>query len=90
MSDGSAFQGQLVVTNSDLFAVSGLNIVLARDLTSADDGVHPTTIIAVYNGQVTRTNVSFTASSAGTGTTALPALPPKPLVPKHKPRGIQP
>jgi hypothetical protein len=46
MSDASQFSGTLSTSNTDLYAISGLNIVTARALTSADDGAHATTITA--------------------------------------------
>jgi hypothetical protein len=46
MSDGSQFAGTLTTSNTDLYAISGLNIVTARAMTSADDGAHATTITA--------------------------------------------
>ena len=46
MSDGSQFAGTLTTSNTDLYAISGLNIITARALTSADDGAHSTVIAA--------------------------------------------
>ena len=52
MSDGSQFTGTLSSSDtSGFFAISGLNIVTARALTSADDGAHSTTITASQGGQ---------------------------------------
>jgi hypothetical protein len=52
MSDGSQFAGTLTSSDtSGFFAISGLNIVTARALTSADDGAHSTTITASQSGQ---------------------------------------
>ena len=52
MSDGSQFAGTLTSSDtSGFFAISGLNIVTARALTSADDGTHSTTITASQGGQ---------------------------------------
>jgi hypothetical protein len=52
MSDGSQFEGTLTSSDtSGFFAISGLNIVTARALTSADDGTHSTTITASQGGQ---------------------------------------
>ncbi len=49
MSDGSFFTGTL--TSSDpFFAVSGMDIVTARQLTPADDGTHTTIITALQGG----------------------------------------
>ena len=60
MSDGSQFTGTL--TSSDttgFFAISGLNIVTAQALTSADDGTHSTTITASQNGQSVSMEISI-------------------------------
>ena len=52
MSDGSQFTGKLTSSDtSGFFAISGLNIVTARALTSADDGTHSTTITASQGGR---------------------------------------
>jgi hypothetical protein len=52
MSDGSQFTGTLTSSDtSGFFAISGLNIVTAQALTSADDGTHSTTITASQGGQ---------------------------------------
>ncbi len=37
-SDGSAFAGPLVLDNTDKFAVKGLQIITARNLSATDDG----------------------------------------------------
>jgi len=50
--DGSQFTGTLTVSDTTgFFAVSGMNIVTARALTSADDGMHKTTITVQQSGQ---------------------------------------
>jgi hypothetical protein len=47
MSDGSTFTGTLSTSNTDFFAISGMDIVTARDLTSGDDNTtFETTITA--------------------------------------------
>lgn len=46
MSDGSAYHGTLTTSDTDRYAVSGLNTVTKRALTPADAGAHPTTITA--------------------------------------------
>jgi hypothetical protein len=51
MSDGSQFKGALTTSNTNIYAISGLNIVTARALTPADDGTHPTVITASQSGQ---------------------------------------
>ena len=51
MSDGSQFKGTLTTSNTNLFAISGMNIVTARALTSADDGAFSTVITASQSGQ---------------------------------------
>ena len=47
MSDNSIFRGILTTSNTDLYAISGMNIVAARNFVAADDGARPTTITAV-------------------------------------------
>lgn len=44
MSDGSQFGGTLTTSNTDLFAISGMNIVTKRAYVPADDGMHTTMI----------------------------------------------
>jgi hypothetical protein len=51
MSDGSQFAGTLTTSNTSFFTISGLNIVTARALTSADDGPHTTLITASQGTQ---------------------------------------
>ena len=51
MSDGSQFVGTLTTSDTNFFAISGLNIVTARAFTSADDGTHSTVITASQGGQ---------------------------------------
>jgi len=51
MSDGSPFTGTLSTSDTDFFAISGLNIVTARALTFQDSGSHTTTITASQGGQ---------------------------------------
>ena len=51
MSDGSQFKGTLTTSNTNLFAISGMNIVTARALTAADDGAYSTVITATQAGQ---------------------------------------
>jgi hypothetical protein len=51
MSDGSQFKGTLTTSNTNLFAISGLNIVTARALKAADDGAFSTVITASQGAQ---------------------------------------
>jgi hypothetical protein len=51
MSDGSQFKGTLTTSNTNLFAISGMKIVTARALTSADDGTQSTVITASQGSQ---------------------------------------
>jgi hypothetical protein len=51
MSDGSQFTGILTTSNTNIFAISGMKIVTARALTSADDGTFSTVITATQAGQ---------------------------------------
>jgi hypothetical protein len=59
MTDGSQFTGVLTTSDTSFFAISGLNIVTARALTSADDGPHTTTITAQQGGQSLVTEFSI-------------------------------
>jgi hypothetical protein len=47
-SDGSPFTGTLAIAGDSIFAVSGMQVVLARGLTPADDGVHNAMITATH------------------------------------------
>lgn len=50
MSDGSTCSGPptctLTTSDTNIYAISGLKVVTARQLSPADDGSHPTTITA--------------------------------------------
>jgi hypothetical protein len=59
MSDGSQFQGTLMSSDTNFFAISGLNIVTARAVTSADDGMHSTVITAMQGSQALSTEFSI-------------------------------
>jgi hypothetical protein len=59
MSDGSQFTGALTTSDTSFFAISGLSIVTARALTSADDGSQTTTITAQQGGQSLATEFSI-------------------------------
>jgi hypothetical protein len=59
MSDGSQFQGTLMSSDTNFFTISGLNIVTARAVTSADDGMHSTVITATQGGQAFSTEFSI-------------------------------
>jgi hypothetical protein len=43
---GGPFAGTLAIAGDPIFAVNGMNIVLARALTPADDGTHNATVTA--------------------------------------------
>jgi hypothetical protein len=47
--DGSPFAGTLTTSDTNFFAISGMNVVTARALTPADDGTH-TTVITAHQG----------------------------------------
>ena len=51
MSDGSQFAGTLTTSNTSFFAISGMNIVTAQALTSANDGTQSTVITASQGSQ---------------------------------------
>src|SRR5260370_27507375 len=50
MSDGSAFAGALAASPAGTVTISGNKLVLARALTSADDGPRHWTVAATQNG----------------------------------------
>jgi predicted regulator of Ras-like GTPase activity (Roadblock/LC7/MglB family) len=50
MSDASAFSGALTASPAGTVTISGNNLVLARGLTSADDGLHQWSVAATENG----------------------------------------
>ena len=58
MSDGSQFAGTLTTSDTNFFAISGLNIVTARAFKSVDDGTHSTVITASQGGQLFSTEFS--------------------------------
>src|SRR5215813_11822226 len=71
MSDGSSFSGTLGASPSDIVAISGsTRLVLARALTSADDGPRQWTVAATQNG------VTVSSSIAVQVTLASPPPPP--------------
>jgi hypothetical protein len=59
MSDGSQFTGTLTTSDTNFFAISGLNIVTARAVTSGDDGTRSTVITASQGGQALSTEFSI-------------------------------
>jgi hypothetical protein len=59
MSDGSQFTGTLTTSDTAFFAISGLNIVTAGALTSADDGTYTTTITAHQNNRSASARLSI-------------------------------
>jgi len=75
MSDGSAFAGSLAASPAGTVTVSGNNLVLARGLTSADDGAHPWSVAATQNGVTVSGTipVQVTAASYPTSITLTPA-----------------
>jgi hypothetical protein len=60
MSNGPAFSGNLTSSNTNLFAISGLNINTARAITTADSGT-TTSITATQNGQTGLVSVNASA-----------------------------
>jgi hypothetical protein len=49
----------LMSSDTSFFTISGLNIVTARAVTSADDGMHSTVITATQGGQAFSTEFSI-------------------------------
>jgi hypothetical protein len=102
MSDGSQFTGTL--TSSDttgFFAISGLEIVTGRALTSADDGTHTTTITATQGSQSLSMRFSYAAvlvtcaltpchsyGGAVSGNLSIDVIPPGTTPPTPPPQAV--
>ena len=74
MSDGSAFTGTLGASPSGVVAISGKNLVLARALTSADNGLQTWSATATQNGVTVSGSIAVQIASP-------PAPPPPPPPP---------
>jgi hypothetical protein len=57
--DGLPFAGILTTSDTNFFAISGMNVVTARALTPADDGTHTTVITADQGGKSMSTRFSI-------------------------------
>jgi hypothetical protein len=73
MSDGSTFAGNLVASPAGTVTVSGNKLVLARGLTSADDGAHPWSVAATQNGVTVSGTIPVQVSPTPTGVTFTPS-----------------
>ena len=75
MSDGSSFSGTLGASPSDIVAISGsTRLVLARALTSADDGLQQLGVSATQNGVTVSSSIAVQVISLS------PPPPPWPLL----------
>src|SRR5262249_9176410 len=58
MSNGSAFTGTLAASPAGTVTISGNKLVLARALTSADDGSRHWTVAATQNGATVSSSIA--------------------------------
>jgi hypothetical protein len=73
MSDGSVFSGTLAASPAGTVTVSGNKLVLARDLTPADDGPHQWRLTAIENGVTGSATIQVQVTATPTGVTFTPA-----------------
>src|SRR6516165_3611016 len=73
MSDGSAFTGTLAASPSGTAAISGKNLVLARALTSADNGMQTWSAAATQNGVTVSGSIQVQVNAVPTGITFTPS-----------------
>ena len=81
MSDGSAFSGTLAASPAGTVTISGKNLVLARALTSADNGPHQWGVAATQNGVTVSGSIPVQVNAAS----APPPPPPPPSPPAPPP-----
>jgi hypothetical protein len=73
MSDGSAFAGSLAASPAGTVTISGNKLVLARGLTSADDGAHPWSVVATQNGLTVSGTISVQVTPTPTSISFIPS-----------------
>src|SRR5260370_39580040 len=73
MSDGSAFAGALAASPAGTVTISGNKLVLARALTSADDGPRQWTVAATQNGGTGSGSIPVQVNATPTGVTLTPS-----------------
>jgi hypothetical protein len=86
MSDGSAFSGTLGASPAGTVTISGKNLVLARALTSADNGPHQWTVAATQNGATVSGSIPVQVDAASQPPPAPP--PPPPPAPPPTPTSV--
>jgi hypothetical protein len=74
MSNGSAFAGSLAASPAGTVTISGTNLVLARALTSADDGSRQWGVSATQNGVTASGAIQVQVTPTPTGVTFTPTL----------------
>jgi hypothetical protein len=72
MSNGSAFTGSLAASPVGTVTMSGNKLVLARGLTSADDGSHQWSVAATQNGMTASGAISVQLNATPTGVAFAP------------------
>src|ERR1700751_3793004 len=79
MSDGSSFAGTLEASPAGTVAISGsMRLVLARTLTSADDGSQQWGVIATQNGGTVSSSIAVQVIPLSPPPAPPPPAPPHP------------
>ena len=73
MSDGSTFAGALAASPARTVTIPARMLVLARALTSADDGPRQWTVTATQNGVTVSGSISVQVNATPTGVTFTPS-----------------
>ena len=73
MPDGSAFTGTLAASPSGTVTISGKNLVLARALTSADNGQYQWSAAATQNGVTVSGSIPVQVNAIPTGVSFTPS-----------------
>jgi hypothetical protein len=74
MSDGSTFSGALAASPAGTVTISGKSLVLARALTSADNGSRQWSVAATQNGVTVSGSILVQVSAIPTGVTLTPSI----------------
>jgi len=78
MSDGSAFAGSLAASPSGAVTISGNKLVLARALTSADNGMRTWSAAATQNGVTVSGSIQVQVNAVPTSVSFTPSAPSLP------------
>jgi hypothetical protein len=78
MSDGSAFAGSLAASPSLAVTISGNKLVLARALTSADNGMQTWSAAATQNGVTVSGSIQVQVNAVPTSVSFTPSAPSLP------------